>query len=252
MVTPAHHRLKDGGLAVVIWRNTYHRAARPTTRSTRSGPTVSGDDTWKETDSLNADDLLAMAELLREAYAWIKMQKRADAAGQAGRRGYGEIERLGRPPGHALSSTRPLAVEAIGCLSVVRESDKTRRPPGPRPQARLNMRIEIPRLRLWHLIGFVAARQAFLGVMQFRWSVEGTAIYSGIRQLRSLDALSELKAAGSLGEHQKPPASPGDLHPWLRPCSTGILASEQRRPESLLDDRARPPKIRRPGSSRRR
>jgi hypothetical protein len=41
-----------------------------------------GDDTWKGTDSLNADDLLAMAELLREAYAWIRNQKRADAAGR--------------------------------------------------------------------------------------------------------------------------------------------------------------------------
>ncbi|MFO0958236.1 MAG: hypothetical protein U0800_12555 [Isosphaeraceae bacterium] len=30
---------------------------------------------------MNADDLLAMAELLREAYAWIKTQKRADAKG---------------------------------------------------------------------------------------------------------------------------------------------------------------------------
>lgn len=36
---------------------------------------------WKATDSLNADDRLAMAELLREAYSWIKMQKRADAKG---------------------------------------------------------------------------------------------------------------------------------------------------------------------------
>ena len=40
-----------------------------------------GEETWKETDSLNGDDLLAMAELLREAYAWIRMQRRADAAG---------------------------------------------------------------------------------------------------------------------------------------------------------------------------
>lgn len=37
-----------------------------------------GDDTWKKTDSLNLDDMLPMAELLREVYAWIKTQKRAD------------------------------------------------------------------------------------------------------------------------------------------------------------------------------
>lgn len=79
MSAPAH-KLKDGCLSVIIWRNTSHNGttyytANPV-RSYRQG-----DDTWKETDSLNADDLLPMAELLREAYAWIKMQKRADAAG---------------------------------------------------------------------------------------------------------------------------------------------------------------------------
>ena len=77
--SPAH-KLRDGCLAVVIWRNTStegktYYSATPQ-RSYRQG-----DDTWRETDSLGGDDLLAMAELLREAYAWIKMQKRADAAG---------------------------------------------------------------------------------------------------------------------------------------------------------------------------
>ncbi len=77
--SPAH-KLRDGCLQVCIWRNqstegkTYYSATPM--RSYRQG-----DDTWRETDSLNGDDLLAMAELLREAYAWIKMQKRADAAG---------------------------------------------------------------------------------------------------------------------------------------------------------------------------
>lgn len=75
------HKLRDGVLQVVIWRNTSTEGKTYYTvnpqRSYRQG-----DDTWKETDSLNADDLLAMAELLREAYAWIKMQKRADAAGR--------------------------------------------------------------------------------------------------------------------------------------------------------------------------
>jgi hypothetical protein len=37
------------------------------------------DDTWVETHSLDQDDLLPIAELLREAYAWIKAQKRADS-----------------------------------------------------------------------------------------------------------------------------------------------------------------------------
>lgn len=74
-------KLRDGTLQVTIWRNTStegktYYSVNPT-RSYRQG-----DDTWKETDQLNADDLLPMAELLREAYAWIKAQKRADAQGR--------------------------------------------------------------------------------------------------------------------------------------------------------------------------
>lgn len=77
MSTPAH-KIRDGVLQVTIWRNTStsgqtYYTANPT-RSYRSG-----DDTWKETDSLTADDLLAMAELMRESYVWIRNQKRADA-----------------------------------------------------------------------------------------------------------------------------------------------------------------------------
>ena len=72
------HKVQDGVLKVTIWRNTStegktYYTFNPT-RSYRSG-----DDTWKESDQLNADDLLPMAELLREAYTWVKNQKRADA-----------------------------------------------------------------------------------------------------------------------------------------------------------------------------
>jgi hypothetical protein len=79
MSQPAH-RLQDGALKVTIWRNTSTEgktfySAEPQ-RSYRQG-----DDTWRETSSLGSDDLLAMAELLRESYAWIKMQKRADSKG---------------------------------------------------------------------------------------------------------------------------------------------------------------------------
>lgn len=80
MSTPAI-KFRDGTLQVTIWRNTStsgqtYYSVNPT-RSYRQG-----DDTWRETDQLNADDLLPMAELLREAYAWIKTQKRADAKGR--------------------------------------------------------------------------------------------------------------------------------------------------------------------------
>ncbi len=74
--TPAH-KIQDGCLKVTIWRNHGERGNYYTVNPTRSYK--NGDETWKETDSMNADDLLAMAELLREAYAWIKIQRRADA-----------------------------------------------------------------------------------------------------------------------------------------------------------------------------
>ena len=72
-------RFRDGCLQVVVWRNTGERGTYYTATPQRSYR--QGDDAWKETDSLGQDDLLAMAELLREAYAWIKTQKRADAKG---------------------------------------------------------------------------------------------------------------------------------------------------------------------------
>lgn len=76
MTQPAH-KIRDGALQVTIWRNTSDKGTYYTANPTRSYR--NGDDTWRETDSLNADDMLAMAELLREAYAWIKIQRRADA-----------------------------------------------------------------------------------------------------------------------------------------------------------------------------
>jgi hypothetical protein len=79
MSQPAH-KLRDGCLQAVIWRNTSTSGQTYYTVNPQRSY-KNGDDTWRETDSLNADDLLAMAELLREAYAWIKTQKRADAKG---------------------------------------------------------------------------------------------------------------------------------------------------------------------------
>ena len=77
MSKPAH-KIRDGVLQVTIWRNTSNDGKTYyTVNPTRSYK--QGDEPWRETDSLNADDLLAMAELLREAYVWIKVQKRADA-----------------------------------------------------------------------------------------------------------------------------------------------------------------------------
>ncbi|MCE9565792.1 MAG: hypothetical protein K8U57_27520 [Planctomycetes bacterium] len=74
-------KFRDGCLQVVVWRNT-STSGQTYYTATPQRSYKQGDDTWKETDSLNTDDLLAMAELLREAYDWIRMQKRADAKGR--------------------------------------------------------------------------------------------------------------------------------------------------------------------------
>jgi hypothetical protein len=76
MSKPAH-KIRDGVLQVTIWRNSGEKGNWYSVVPARSYK--QGDDTWKETDSLNADDCLAMAELIRDAYAWIKTQRRADA-----------------------------------------------------------------------------------------------------------------------------------------------------------------------------
>ena len=78
------HKVRFGNLQVTIWRNTYREghawySAVPT-RSYKKG-----DDTWKESDSLNADDLLIMAELLRQAFSWIARQMQADAKARKAR-----------------------------------------------------------------------------------------------------------------------------------------------------------------------
>jgi hypothetical protein len=80
MSTPAH-KLRYGCLQVVIWRNT-STDGRTYYSATPQRSFRNGDDPWRENDSLNESDLLAMAEPLREAYTWIRMQKRADAAGR--------------------------------------------------------------------------------------------------------------------------------------------------------------------------
>ena len=80
MSTPAI-KFRDGSLSVVIWRNT-STDGKTFYSATPQRSYRQGDDTWRETDSLNENDLLAMAELLREAYRWIKLQKQADAKGR--------------------------------------------------------------------------------------------------------------------------------------------------------------------------
>lgn len=74
-------KLRDGCLQVCIWRNT-STSGNTYYSLTPQRSFRASDDSWRETDSLNAEDALPMAELLKEAYAWIRMQKRADAKGR--------------------------------------------------------------------------------------------------------------------------------------------------------------------------
>jgi hypothetical protein len=76
MSKPAH-KIRCGALAVVIWRNSGEKGTYYTINPTRSYR--SGDETWKETDSLNFDDLLTMAKLFDLAHTWIMHQRQADS-----------------------------------------------------------------------------------------------------------------------------------------------------------------------------
>ena len=76
MANPAH-KIRRGVLQVTIWRNTSDKGTCYSVIPSRGYK--QGDDTWKETDSLNQDDLLPMAKLLDLADTWIMHQQQADA-----------------------------------------------------------------------------------------------------------------------------------------------------------------------------
>ncbi len=76
MSKPAH-KIRIGVLQATIWRNTGDNGTWYSVVPSRSYK--QGDETWKETDSFNADDLLAMAKLLDQAHTWIVGQQQADA-----------------------------------------------------------------------------------------------------------------------------------------------------------------------------
>jgi len=82
MSQPAH-KIRFGVLQVTIWRNTSDKGIWYSAVPTRSYK--QGDETWKETDSLSADDLLPMAELLRQAFSWIARQMQADSTARKAR-----------------------------------------------------------------------------------------------------------------------------------------------------------------------
>lgn len=82
MSSPAQ-KLRIGGLQATIWRNTSEKGTWYSVTPSRSYK--QGDETWKETDSLGYDDLLAMAKLLDQAHTWITKQMQADATAKKAR-----------------------------------------------------------------------------------------------------------------------------------------------------------------------
>jgi len=75
MSKPAH-KIRLGVLQVTIWRNTGDKGSWYSVIPSRGYK--QGEDTWKETDSLNSDDLLPMAKLLDLAHTWVMHQQQAD------------------------------------------------------------------------------------------------------------------------------------------------------------------------------
>jgi hypothetical protein len=61
-----------GVLQVTIWCNQSDKGRRCGVILARSY--TQGNEIWMKTDSLNQDDLLAIAELLRQAFSWSARQ----------------------------------------------------------------------------------------------------------------------------------------------------------------------------------
>ena len=75
MSKPAH-KIRSGVLQVTIWRN--HRRQRQLVQRHPQPQLQARRRSWKETDSLNFDDLLTMAKLFDLAHTWIMHQQQAD------------------------------------------------------------------------------------------------------------------------------------------------------------------------------
>jgi hypothetical protein len=79
------HKVRFSNLSVTIWRNISTEKGTTWYSAVPSRSYKNGDETWKESDSLNSDDLLIMAELLRQAFSWIAKQMQADAKAKKAR-----------------------------------------------------------------------------------------------------------------------------------------------------------------------
>ena len=78
MSQPAH-KIRTGTLQVTIWRNTSDKGNWYSAQLTRG---YKVDESWRETDNLGFDDLLAAAKLLDQAHTYIGHQLDADRKGR--------------------------------------------------------------------------------------------------------------------------------------------------------------------------
>lgn len=72
------HEITDGALKVSIWKHDGPHGPFYSTTCRRRYKDKSTDE-WKDAASFNEDDLLSLAELLRDAKAWMRSQRRTDA-----------------------------------------------------------------------------------------------------------------------------------------------------------------------------
>jgi HEAT repeat protein len=65
----------------------------------------------------------------------------------------------------------------------------------------MRLSLSIPKLRMWHLLGIVAASAAFISAIQFRWTTEDEG-YALVRRLYSGSAQERTKAARGLSYYR--------------------------------------------------
>ena len=69
------HKLRDRNLVITIWKNSSDNG--PWYSVTPSRVYKQGDQ-WKESDSYSDDELLRLAQLVQDAYRWIRDAEQAE------------------------------------------------------------------------------------------------------------------------------------------------------------------------------
>ena len=106
MSKPAH-KIRNGVLQVTIWRNSGDKGSWYSVIPSRSYK--QGDDSWKETDSLNFDDLLRDGQAVRPGPHLDHAPAAGRPEGQEGRRSgrlNHHLNRAGCRPAHTWKGTR--------------------------------------------------------------------------------------------------------------------------------------------------